>query len=207
MDKKSKKELEKKLEKDLKNKLRKKLKKKLKKEISEYPVKVNLNLYLNVEQNPEQIAVGDVDNAAIAIKDSNAIDRATNSAVAQEKSSASDNPHKSAVAQERSNASDNPTYSSVAFEKSKAELGTPLELLEETPVGAPLLIEKVSDSTLKKEGTLLHSDFKDALSAQNPPAFEQQDDMKFTSMKLPIAPLSIREITKRPVGFKLNRIW
>ncbi|MED1862868.1 hypothetical protein P4V41_05335 [Fictibacillus nanhaiensis] len=73
--------------------------------------------YSEHEQNPVQIAIGYINNGAIAIKKSNASDNPDASAVAQGHSNASDNPENSAVAQGKSNASDNPENSAVALGK------------------------------------------------------------------------------------------
>jgi hypothetical protein len=72
---------------------------------------------------PVQIAIGYIDNGAIAINKSNASDNPYDSAVAQDYSNASDNPYNSAVAQKKSNASDNPYKSAVALgKKNEAEI-------------------------------------------------------------------------------------
>lgn len=71
--------------------LKEEIGKKIEKLLEDIPLQINFNVYLSQEQNPELININDVERAAIAIKDSNAVENARNSAIAQEKSSAVDN--------------------------------------------------------------------------------------------------------------------
>ncbi|MYL32588.1 hypothetical protein GLW05_03155 [Pontibacillus yanchengensis] len=88
------------------------------KDKTSYDGPLEINIYLNVtqEQNPEQISLGHIEQSAIGIKDSNAVEKPVNSSIAQEKSYASDNPTESSVAQ-KGNASKNPKYSDVEQSK------------------------------------------------------------------------------------------
>ena len=88
--------------------------------LKDLPLQINIYLNLHQTQNPEQIAIGHVDNGAVAVKHSNAVDNPVNSAIAQAHSNAVDNPVNSAVALDDSNASDNPTNSAVAQDDSNS---------------------------------------------------------------------------------------